>query len=683
MVLRALAAAAVAVAVFIPLGALISAAPAGADPVIDPAGVSIGNGPQQFNGTYLNAQKIADSLAGAGVTVEATGQITIADPSDLSASPLGTPHFSLTLSAPVCNVDNNLNLGALGNLILDCGTLNFNAQITSGGPAIDPSRVTSTATQVNVLSNAASIQQAIDSSSPASPGTVQVSPGQYAGNLTIGHALTLTGNDGTSATGADPNAPTLAGAQPGGNVITVSADHVTVDGLHLNGTVGASPVSSTSGIFASGVDGLTVTHNTFDGFSGLSITTPGSTNVVSDMNDTIFDPTSVSIGNGTQLINGTYLNCQKITDNLVVTSITIQATGQISVVDPCDLSTSLNGTPHFNLSLVTPTLNINNGLNLAASGNLFLTVSTLNLNAQLTSGGTTIDPSRVTSTATQVNVLSNAASIQQAIDSSSPASADTVQVSPGQYAGNLSIGHALTLTGNDGTSATGADPGAPTLAGTQPGGTVITVTADNVTLDGLDLSGTVAGGSSDSSVYGILASGVDGLTVTHNTFGGFSGLSIATPGSTNVVLNANGPTDTITFDSEGGSTVGPVSGLDGTTVSLPDAPARAGYSFGGWYTAASGGSLATSPYLLAGSATLFAQWTANPKRATSTQVLCSPFSLSTGASTSCTATVTDTDSGAESWPQGAISWDNGGASGNFASSSCTLVQNGSRTRRPR
>jgi hypothetical protein len=185
-------------------------------------------------------------------------------------------------------------------------------------------------------------------------------------------------------------------------------------------------------------------------------------------------------------------------------------------------------------------VNVDNGLNLAASGHLLLTSNTLNLNAQFTSGGTRIDPSRVTSTATELNVLSNAASIQQAIDDSSSTAPVVVQVSPGQYAQNLTIGrHALTLSGVDGTAATGADPGAPVLAGVQAGGAIITVTANNVTVDGMHLNGTVAGGASASSVNGILAGGVDALTVTHNTFDGFSGSAIQTPGSTNVTLNAN------------------------------------------------------------------------------------------------------------------------------------------------
>src|ERR1035437_10212680 len=161
-----------------PAGALIATAPAGAD-IIIPASVSIGNGPAQVNGSYVNAQNIADELVGTNITIQATSQINIVDPSDLATSLTGTPQFNLTLIAPNCNVREDLNLAAVGNRILDCNTLNLNARITSGGTSIDPNRVVSTATQVNVLGNTASIQQAIDSSSSSSPVTVQVSPGQY------------------------------------------------------------------------------------------------------------------------------------------------------------------------------------------------------------------------------------------------------------------------------------------------------------------------------------------------------------------------------------------------------------------------------------------------------------------------------------------------------------------------
>jgi uncharacterized repeat protein (TIGR02543 family) len=54
------------------------------------------------------------------------------------------------------------------------------------------------------------------------------------------------------------------------------------------------------------------------------------------------------------------------------------------------------------------------------------------------------------------------------------------------------------------------------------------------------------------------------------------------------------------------------SGLQGTTITLPSAPSRAGYVFNGWFAAASGGSALTSPYTLTGSVTLYAQWTTAP-----------------------------------------------------------------------
>ncbi len=44
-------------------------------------------------------------------------------------------------------------------------------------------------------------------------------------------------------------------------------------------------------------------------------------------------------------------------------------------------------------------------------------------------------------------------------------------------------------------------------------------------------------------------------------------------------------TDTITFNSEGGSAVASLSGLNGTTITLPGAPTYAGHTFDGWFVA--------------------------------------------------------------------------------------------------
>jgi uncharacterized repeat protein (TIGR02543 family) len=78
------------------------------------------------------------------------------------------------------------------------------------------------------------------------------------------------------------------------------------------------------------------------------------------------------------------------------------------------------------------------------------------------------------------------------------------------------------------------------------------------------------------------------------------------------LLATSGATDTVTFNSEGGSAVGSQSCPNASTMNLPAAPTYAGYTFNGWFTAATGGSLVSSPYTLSASTTpLYAQWTAN------------------------------------------------------------------------
>ncbi|HEY5987176.1 MAG TPA: Ig-like domain repeat protein, partial [Streptosporangiaceae bacterium] len=59
------------------------------------------------------------------------------------------------------------------------------------------------------------------------------------------------------------------------------------------------------------------------------------------------------------------------------------------------------------------------------------------------------------------------------------------------------------------------------------------------------------------------------------------------------------------------------------------------------------------------------------KRTTSTQVTCSPASLSSGSSTSCTAKVTDTSARTASTPGGTVQWTSSGA-GSFDHTACTL-----------
>lgn len=61
--------------------------------------------------------------------------------------------------------------------------------------------------------------------------------------------------------------------------------------------------------------------------------------------------------------------------------------------------------------------------------------------------------------------------------------------------------------------------------------------------------------------------------------------------------------------------------------------------------------------------------------ATTTSVACVPATAAVGTSTTCTATVTDTDASPTN-PTGTVSFSNGGASGTFTPSSCTLTASG-------
>jgi uncharacterized repeat protein (TIGR02543 family) len=138
------------------------------------------------------------------------------------------------------------------------------------------------------------------------------------------------------------------------------------------------------------------------------------------------------------------------------------------------------------------------------------------------------------------------------------------------------------------------------------------------------------GGSSVSS-----QSGLQGTTVTvasaptyaGRTFAGWNTLSDGTgtnyaAGDTytlagNATLFAqwtNNATNTLTYDSQGGSSVSSQSGLQGTTVTVASAPTYAGRTFAGWNTLSDGTGTnyaAGDTYTLAGNATLFAQWTVN------------------------------------------------------------------------
>ena len=130
-------------------------------------------------------------------------------------------------------------------------------------------------------------------------------------------------------------------------------------------------------------------------------------------------------------------------------------------------------------------------------------------------------------------------------------------------------------------------------------------------------------------------SGLDGTSLTlpsaptraGYTFGGWSNGTTTysagatytlSSGGTAIVFTAQwsaNPTDAYSFNAAGGApTPSSGSGLDGTTITLPSAPTRAGYTFGGWNNGTTTyGAGATYTLSSGGTAIVFtAQWTANP-----------------------------------------------------------------------
>ena len=140
------------------------------------------------------------------------------------------------------------------------------------------------------------------------------------------------------------------------------------------------------------------------------------------------------------------------------------------------------------------------------------------------------------------------------------------------------------------------------------------------------------GGSVEGSTTQVLARGEDCSAVTATPTVGYHFVNWTGTGSfetttanpltvrnatadTSITANFAINTYTVTFDSQGGSPVTPVTGVTNNTslgASMPVAPTKTGYAFTGWNTAAGGsGAVFTSTTLVTGAATVYAQWTSS------------------------------------------------------------------------
>jgi uncharacterized repeat protein (TIGR02543 family) len=118
---------------------------------------------------------------------------------------------------------------------------------------------------------------------------------------------------------------------------------------------------------------------------------------------------------------------------------------------------------------------------------------------------------------------------------------------------------------------------------------------------------TGTGASSPIQVTGLTFGSPETFTVTATNAIGTSDSSTAS----NIVT----PNDvySVTFDSQGGSSISSGTFVSGGAVAAPGStPTKSGYSFNGWFAASAGGASLTFPYSpgVTSSITLYAQWTA-------------------------------------------------------------------------
>ncbi|XMB73102.1 InlB B-repeat-containing protein [Mycoplasmatota bacterium WC30] len=102
-------------------------------------------------------------------------------------------------------------------------------------------------------------------------------------------------------------------------------------------------------------------------------------------------------------------------------------------------------------------------------------------------------------------------------------------------------------------------------------------------------------------------------TRTGYTFSSWDSTAPATMPASNVTVNATYSINqyTITFDSNGGSSVSPITQNYNTAVSAPANPTKTGYTFGGWYSDAGLTSSYSFTTMPANNITIYAKWNVN------------------------------------------------------------------------
>ncbi|MCI5060178.1 MAG: right-handed parallel beta-helix repeat-containing protein [Alphaproteobacteria bacterium] len=159
----------------------------------------------------------------------------------------------LTLESDTVNFNKNLTLGT-GNLNVLANTVNLDGTLSDTSGLLDQADIFTTAAQVNVLSDAAKIQQGIYLATAG--GNVNVGAGLFAESVNVDKTINLFGaNAGLHGNDEGRGEETIV--QPNSPGFLVTADDVTIDGFEIDG----SSTSGDNGITVGGVNNFTAINN--------------------------------------------------------------------------------------------------------------------------------------------------------------------------------------------------------------------------------------------------------------------------------------------------------------------------------------------------------------------------------------------------------------------------------------
>jgi uncharacterized repeat protein (TIGR02543 family) len=530
------------------------------------------------------------NFTNSGGTMTGTGAVTITGTADQSIA--GFPSggtFSMTKTGGTATLTGNVNAGQLtingtgGTLHMGTGLTHvFNgtwqrtAGTVNGGSSIFKFAFSAATNTGTFIPGTSTVEW-------NSGGTQTVAPVTYY-NLTIGGTTgAKTIPAGTSVTGNLSIASTGSSTASIAALQNISVGTLTLGGVgRINGTWGGTGSGATNintTYFAATTGYLTVTTSTAPTYT---LTIPASTGTGTG---TYGGTAAGSINSGTAVSITATPDASSDFTSWTATGAASACNGTTS--SPCafSMTAAASVTAVYTLKTYTfaisPAITTNGATGTGITCNAGVCAGTYNYNTAVTVAATAVTG--------YTALLSGTGSASACSGTSCVVTMTSNTTVTAVYTLNtytFAISPAITTNGATGT---GITCNAGVCAGTYNYNTAVTVAATAVTGYTALLSGT--GSASACSGTSCVVTMTSNTTVT----------AVYTP-----------LTYTVTFNSNGGSAVSPISGVAyNTTITLPSAPTKTGYTFNGWFTDDTTFLNAfTSSTLVVAHITVYAKWTA-------------------------------------------------------------------------